>query len=143
MADFESYNPGRVTFSFKGANIAGYQDGTFIDAERSADSFKKHVGSLGDVTRTVDLDKSGKVTLTLLAQSPSNDILQAFIDADEASPGAGIGSLQILDHSGFMECHADIAWIMKRPKIDRAKEAGSVVWVFECAAIEINASGNV
>ena len=130
--EFRNYSPDEITFVYKGVQIKGFQDGTFIDVERSADTFKKHVGSLGDVARTRDLDRTGKVVLTLLAQSPSNDILQAFMDADEQF-GNGYGTLQITDSNGNMEVHASIAWIVKPAKLDRAKEAGATVWTFETA----------
>lgn len=142
MGTFRNYDPSRVSFSFSGLTITGYQSGTFIDVERKADGFEMHVGSLGDVTRTRNLDRTGSVTLTLMAQSPENDLLQAIADEDEQF-GTGFGALQILDHNGNMECHATRAWIRKRPKIERAKEAGSTVWVFDCAELEVDAGGNV
>lgn len=143
MSDFHNYSPDRVSFTFMGLTInTGYQDNTFIDVERTADGFTDHVGSLGDVVRTANLDRTGKVTLTLQSQSPANDLLQAIADQDEQFR-TGYGPLQIMDHNGNMECHATIAWIQKRPKIDRAKTSGSTVWVFRCADIEIDAGGNV
>jgi hypothetical protein len=35
------------------------------------------------------------------------------------------------------------AWIMKRPKIDRAKESGTVQWVFSVAYLNMYEGGNV
>lgn len=140
--DFQTYSPAKVTFSFMGQDITGYQDGTFIDVERAEDSFTKHVGSRGDVTRTQNLNRSGKITLTLMAQSPANDLLQARLQLDEQF-GTEFGPLYIKDLSGNMRCRATIAWIMKPPKVERAKESGPCVWVFECADLFINAGGNV
>lgn len=139
---FEQYEPDEVSFSFANAIIRGFQEGTFIDAERDSDDWTDHAGALGDVTRVRNLDARGKITLTLMAQSPSNDLLNALYQSDKAT-GLGFGPIQILDHNGLMEVHASIAWIRKAPKIDRAKEAGSCVWVFACADIEIIARGNV
>ena len=135
--EFRNYSPDEVSFTYKGVTIVGYAAGSFIKVKKSAPKFHKHVGSLGDVARTRDLDDSGEVTLTLLAQSPSNDTLQAFLDAD-AQFGNGYGTLQILDsNSATMEAHASIAWIVTTPELDRAKESGTTTWTFECADLDL------
>ncbi len=141
MSDYNEYAPDAVSFSFKGFDIKGFEDGTFIEVERSQPGFSKKVGSLGDVVRTASNDRTGKYTLTLQAQSAYNDILQAIADEDEKFR-TGTGSINVQDHLGNMQCHSSIAWIEKRPKIDRAKEAGPTVWVFECADLEMNSGGN-
>lgn len=147
MADFATYDPSAVQVSFGGYILGGFQSGTFIDAERAVDGFQMHVGSLGDVTRTRSLNRTGHVTFTLMAQSPYNDLLQTLADADETS-GTGIGTLSILDNNsvgdiaGPAEVHASKAWIRKRPKWDRAQESGAVTWIIDAADLEINSSGN-
>ena len=142
MALFNTYSPELMTVAFNGINITGFMDGTFIEIERNEDGFTTHVGATGDVTRTRNLNRSGKVTLTLTQASPVNDLLAAMHLQDEIF-GLSYGSLQIKDLSGNMTARAHQAWIMKTPKIERAKESGSCVWVFECAALEIFAGGNV
>jgi len=142
MASFKTYNPALVTVSFDGINVTGFMDGTFVEAERDEDTFTKHVGATGDVTRTRNLNTSGKVTITLVAASPTNDLLAIKFATDEIL-GFGYGSLQVKDLSGTMLCRATQAWITKPPKIERAKESGSCVWVFECADLKVFAGGNV
>jgi hypothetical protein len=142
MASFKTYNPAFVVVSFGEVNVTGFMDGTFIEAERDEDAFTKHVGSTGDVTRTRNLNTSGKVTLTLVAASPTNDLLAVIHAADELL-GLSYRPLQIKDLSGNMVCRSTQAWVMKPPKIERAKESGSCVWVFDCADLKIFAGGNV
>lgn len=139
---FRTYDPSEVSVSFKGVNITGFMDGTFIDAEREEDAFTKHVGATGDVTRTKNLNRTGKVTITLMAASSSNDALMALHAADDLL-GLSFGPLQIIDHNGNMHCRATEAWIMRVPKTERAKESGNCVWIFECARLEIVQGGNV
>lgn len=139
---FKTYNPALVVVSYKGINVTGFMDGTFIEAERDEEAFTKHVGATGDVTRTRNLNESGKVTITLVQTSPTNDLLAAQLSIDEIL-GIGYGPLQIKDLSGNMVCRALHAWINKAPKVERAKESGSCVWVFDCAKLEITAGGNV
>lgn len=146
---FRTYNPRRVTLSFKGFNISAFMDSTFIEAERNEDSFTVHVGANGDVTRTASHNRTGKVTVTLVQASTDNDFLMLILAADElaAKAGAGtspgIGSLQIKDLSGTFRVNASQAWLTKPPKGERAKEAGSVQWIFECAEMEPFVGGNV
>lgn len=142
MPAFKNYNPSQVVMSFKHINITGIMDGTFIEAERDEDTFTKHVGAGGDVTRTRNMNKGGKVTITLMAEAPCNDLLSAIAAFDELV-GGQYGALQIKDLSGNMKCRSPNAWIKKAPKVERAKESGSVVWEFDCAELEIFAGGNV
>lgn len=142
MGQLRNYTPLEVTFAFGGQNITGYMDGTFIEVERDEDAFLKLVGSLGTTVRAQNLNRSGKVTLTLLAASPSNDLLNAIADEDERDR-TGVRSLTIKDLGGATRVHAGEAWISKRPKMERGKEAGSCVWVFDCADLEITVGGAV
>lgn len=142
MSFFRNYDPSQVIFSFFGINVTGYMDGTFIEVERDEDAFTKHVGALGDVTRTRNLNRSGKVTLTLKSEAPSNDLLAALHAQDEQF-GLNYGPLSIKDLNGNMRVSATYAWVQKAPKIERAKESGSVQWVFDCADVSIFAGGNI
>lgn len=138
------YSPDLVTFSFLGVPIRGYQDNTFIDVERDEDAFTYHVGSLGDVARSRNLNRMGKITLTLTQYASSNGVLSAFQAQDEQF-GNAVGAIQIKDSSGsntFAHCHS--AWISRIPKLTRAKEPKeSTVWVFHCADIQIAHGGNI
>lgn len=140
--EFNTYDPREVSFTFAGAKISQFMDGTFIEVERKNDTFTMHEGSNGDITRTRIRSRAGHYTITLMAQGSDNDLLQAIMDDDEQF-GTGLGTCQVQDHSGLMECHSQIAWVRKRPKIDRAKEAGGVQWIIDAADVEIIARGNL
>jgi hypothetical protein len=140
---FRNYDPSEVALSWMGINITGYSDGTFIEAERDEDAFTKYVGALGDVTRARNLNRSGKVTVTLMASAPVNDLIAAIASVDDAFGSGGVGPLSITDFNGTTVCGATYAWVMKQPKIERAKEAGTVQWVFDCAQLFIKAGGNL
>lgn len=141
--DFHTYSPDKNSFVFAGISIiSGWGKGASIEAERNEDGWKLIVGALGDVTRVKILDHTGKVKIVLMPESPYNDLLQALASADEEF-GLGVGTLQILDHSGTTEVHSVNAFIKKQPKIGRGEEALPVEWEFLCADIEIHAGGNV
>lgn len=131
----ERYSPDQVKITYRGNLITGFAEGTFVECERNEDAYTIQVGSLGDVTRTRNLNKSGRVTITLMAHAPINDLLQVFLSADDIAditPGA----LQVKDLTNGMRVHAAEAWIMKAPKVERAKESGTIQYVFECANLE-------
>ncbi len=138
-----NYHPDKVILSFKGINITGYAEGTFIEVERAEDAFMEYVGSLGEVCRTRNLNRLGTVTLTLMATSAVNDALTAIAVQDEDGSIIETGALQLKDGNGNMKCDAPEAWIKKMPKVERAKESGTVQWVITCASLTIKPGGNV
>lgn len=147
MSDFKTYSPDLVMVSWNGVNIGGFAKDTFIEVEPDEDVFMKYTGTLGDVARSKNLNKGGKIKLTLMAVAPINDTLANLALADQnvalGSPDQFYGSFQIKDLSGTMECYAEIAWISKWPKVERGKESGTIEWEFDCAALEIYPGGNL
>jgi len=146
MGTLRNYSPQFVSLSFQGINITGFVDGTFVEAERAEDGFTKKVGAGGDVVRVQSMDRSGKVTITLQAASPSNDLLLAIARLDELTGIAGVGALMIKDANTLDTeplAHAESAWIMKIPKVERGKDAAPCVWVFECSNLDLAPSGAV
>lgn len=137
-----NYSPDLVDVIYKGIQITGFAEGTFIDVERETDSFTKKVGSLGDVARTRSLNKSGKITITLMDTHPTNDLLALVIIADEQD-GSGTGAFTLKDRSGRSEVRASDVWCMKIPKMTKAQATGNVVYVFEAASIFIKHGGAV
>lgn len=131
------YSPDNVTVTIGGFDISGFQDGTFLDVEASADRFTYKVGSRGSVVRTKNLDETAKFTLTLQAQATSNDDLITLMLSDDTF------TIQIKDSAGNMFVHDDEAWVMKIPKIERGKESGPCQWIFMMPFCEMRPGGNV
>ena len=140
MSTFGNYDPGRITVVFNAVLVQGYADGAFVKAERNNDTYSVSVGAGGDVTRVRSRDKTGQVTLTLQAESPTNDLLSALFEADEEF-GISYGSLLIKDLNGTTLCVAEHAWIMKPAPIEYSNDAGTREWVIECADLKIFAGG--
>lgn len=142
MSTFNQYSPSNVTLSFSDLDVNGFAEGTFIEVEREEDGFTTYVGALGDVCRTRNLNRLSKITVTLMATAPINSVLAtlAQIDEDDATE---VYPIMVKDSSGEMLCVGAEAWIMKRPKIERGKEAGTIQWVFMVANLTIFEGGNV
>ncbi len=141
MADFRTHSPDRIITTWAGININGYAADTFIEIERNEDSFMLYKGALDDGCRARNLNRSGKITITLMASAPVNDDLAAKAQEDEDF-GTGYGPFQCIDLSGNMVVEAAEAWVSKRPKIERGKEAGTIQWVFECNSMIVTEGGN-
>lgn len=137
-----TYDPGSIIITFKGIPIEGFDDGDFVQCEKSEDTFTAKASADGvTVTRTHNRNPLGKVTVTLLAESPTNSRLDA-IHASDIAFHDGIGELQIKDNvTNQILAEADEAWIMKVPNMTRGKESGAYEWVFECANLLIHALG--
>lgn len=139
---FRNYDPGQIVASFNGIEILGFMDGTFILAERSEDGFAKEVGAQGDVTRVRSRDRSGSVTFTLKAESPTNDRL-AEVALDDENFGIGVGELFVKDLNGTTLIESAEAWIRKIPNAEYADAATGREWVIDCAALEMSLGGSV
>lgn len=142
MALTRTYDPAEHLCSFGGIPITAFGPDTFIDAVRNEDGWSLVVGAGGETVRSRNRNRSGKVTVTLLASSPENDALMQAALADE-NLGQGIGEFFVKDNLGTAFCHAESAWIVKIPNMSRAKAAGVATWVFELANMDIFVGGNV
>ena len=142
MSDVKTYNPKKVIVTANGIPISGVADGTFVEFERSSDSFEKHVGSQGEVSRTQTADKSGSCTITLAQTSPSNDLFSGLAQIDELT-GAGVIVLACTELSGSSVLMGAMAWIKKPAKAEFGKAVGNRQWVFDIAEYEVWNGGNV
>ncbi len=136
-----NYDPNQITMVFAGILVTGYAEGTFITAERNEDGYELSVGAGGDVTRVRNNNRSGRVTLTLQAESPSNDLLSAQAILDEALLAAGLGVLLVKDLNGTTVLEAEAAWIMKFANMENADTGGNREWIIECAELEMFVGG--
>lgn len=135
MAFTRTYNPFLVNFSFTGIPITGFAPDTFITVERNEDAFTLVVGAGGEAARSQSRNRSGTVTLTLLATSQSNDVLSAIANADEQT-GIGVGTAFVKEINGTTLVSAQSAWIKKMPNVERGAEVSNVEWVLECEALD-------
>lgn len=138
----KTYDPGLVVVSIGGNIISGFADGTFISVERTSDSFSKQVGADGEVTRVRSRDRSGSITLTLMASSLSNDILTALHKLDELS-GTGVVPFLLKDLAGTTLVAAQSCWIRKPANVEFGKELSNREWALDANPIVMTVGGNV
>jgi hypothetical protein len=126
--------------SFAGIPISDFAPDTFITVERDEDNFTKQTGASGEVVRTRNNNRGGKVTFVLMAHSIQNDLLSAVAALDELS-ALGVAPFFLKELNGTSTAAAESAWIQKTPNMERAKEAGTVSWVLDCAELEMFSGG--
>lgn len=136
-----TYDPKQVSCIVGGKILSGFADGTFIVVERNEQAFNLKVGVDGEGTRAKSNNKSGKITITLMQSSASNDDLSAIAAADELS-NAGVVPFYMKDNSGRSVCTALSSWIQKYANSEFAKETTTRQWVLETDDIEIFIGGN-
>lgn len=136
----KTYQAEFVAVSFQGVPLTGFAPGTFVSATRNNDTWAISVGSGGAATRAKTGDKSGRVTVSLLGSSESNEVLSAFTAIDE-QVGTGVGALVVKDLSGGDTITAATAWVVKPPDQEKSNEETNREWVFETDILEIVNAG--
>ena len=138
----KQWDPANVVVSFLGAILSGFADGTFIQAARNEDTWTLTKGADGEGARTRNRNGSGRITLTLLQTSLSNDVLSAAVEFDELT-GEGVGPFIVKDTGGTFLGVAANAWIVKPADGELAKTLSNREWVFECDHLDIIGGGTV
>jgi len=134
MPTTDLYSADQVMITWGAYQMAGRGPDTFCKVERNEDSFKLKAGADGEIARSRLLNRSGRVTVTLLQTAKVNADLQAAVLADEASPnGVSIFPLMVKDYGGNALWVAAEAWILRPANHEMAAEVGNREWVFECA----------
>jgi hypothetical protein len=137
----KTYDPKNISIIFAGKIITGFGDGTFVMVERNEQAFNLKVGVDGEGARAKNNNRSGKITLTLMQTSKSNDDLMALTEADELG-NAGTGPFYMKDHSGSTLVGCLTAWVQKVPNIEDAKEVSMRTWVLESDELNMFVGGN-
>ena len=140
-ASFATYDPAEVFVTIGGNIISGYADGTFVEVEFDEQQWNKVTGADAHTARAKTNNYSGSVTITLLATSVGNDILNSLWQADKRD-NSGAKPLLIVDAQGNTKWSATYAWVRQMPTQGFAKEVGTREWVLDCSALIGHAGGN-
>jgi len=142
MADFKQYDPTKNVFVYQGHVIKGFAPGTFITAERDNDSFTDEVGADGAVVRVYSADKRGTITITLMGEADSNDILSTLMVSDERTKRA-YGNCELSNLNTKVLIAAENAWVMKPANYEAADTVSPREWKIRCASIEMFLGGAI
>ncbi len=139
---FRNFDPAKHIISFKGIILLAPAAGTYASAERHEDTFSYQYGAHGDLARTRIRKRGGRVTVTLMGISPTNDQLSTILLLDERT-GLGYGALQIQDLNGTTVVHATNAWIVRPPNVAVADEHTDREWTFDCESLDMFVGGSL
>lgn len=117
MANVKTFDPKKVTITYGGMVVTGFAEGTMVQCEKNEDNNTAHVGVLGEVSRAINADNTGKITFSLAGTSPWISIFAQKAAANE------LESCNVIDMNthginvGGSEC-----WIVKAPNVNIGKE---------------------
>lgn len=93
--------------------VGGFMPDATISIERENETWTKVVSPDGKfVTRIKNADKSATIALPLISSSPSNDVLGAIANYDEAGDNNdGLFSITVADKNGRSVYHSNQAFV--------------------------------
>jgi len=141
MPGFASYDPMQIQIIFGGNPITGYADGTFVEIEFDEQQWNKVTGADALTSRAKTNNYAGSVTITLLATSSGNDVLNSIMQKDRRN-NTGVVSLIVKDSGGRTIWSAQHAWIEQIPTQAWSKETEERAWTIATAALIGNVGGN-
>ena len=136
----KTYDPNQVQVIVGGFPMSGFADGTFVTVEKNEDAWALQMGTDGEGTRSKSNNESGRVIITLMQSSESNDILNGFAESDRLS-NSGLVPVMVKDSLGSALHAAEQAWIVKKPASEYAREAGPREWILETDNLQDNPGG--
>jgi len=122
--------------------ITGFAEGDdAISVEFLQEDWQLTVGADGESTRAKSNNQAARVTLKLMQTSDSNDLLNAYYQADKAS-NSGLFPFLLKDNNG-RELHvAEQMFIEKRPDPTHGQNVNEREWVLLTGLMVSNFGGN-
>ncbi len=144
MADEQvrTYDPKKVNVIFGGKEITGFAEDSMISIKPMGEGITSICGADGEVSRSMDPDTRGEVTISLLGSSQSNNTLSDLHASDRAT-GSGMQALQIKDLMGTTVFSAPQAWVRNYPEKGFSKQLPEVEWVIETGPASWYVGGNL
>ena len=135
-----AYDPERVSVIVGGEIITDFPKGTLIQVSMTAKQFSYTPG-LASGVRTYDPNKHGTIRISILQGSPSNLILDKYLQADINPTTVGYFPLIINDNNAINGnvswlCKAPTCWVAQYPDWTLADGQNTKTWTLETNAID-------
>jgi hypothetical protein len=137
-----TYNPKSLQVVIGGHIVTGLADGTSVKYKYNNDAVKIKVGTGGAAARALSADLSGKITITLLQTSASNEFLSSLAASDRLL-GDGVAPVMIKDVSGSSVATAAQAWVATVPEVSYSDDIETREWVLETGELLIDVGANL
>jgi len=120
-----TYDPTQVAIIVNGLRLEGFADGEMVTIDPDADVATKQVGADGQCTRSINPNKSARMTVRLQQTSPSNTALQFLFMRNS------LFDVTIADLSGNSIHSAESGWIAALPPTGYGNESGVREWMID------------
>lgn len=138
-----TYDPASVIVTWGSLTISGFAPETFCNVERAEDAVTTTVGADGFGCHTINRNRSGTVTVTLMQSSLTNSALSRLANLDEQTGDVSYPLVVKDIRSDATLCVAHASKIKKMPASAFGKELGTREWMFTSVKIDISVGGNL
>lgn len=136
------YAPDDIAITVGTQIVSGFKEGTFVEAERTAETGMLDVGSDGEVTLIISPNQSGTIKLTLQQSSPTNDYFTSlFLALQQKNTSVAVVPVTINDKNGSTIVSSRQSVIQKPTKVTFADKGEAREWTFVCPYLSIEAGG--
>ncbi|HBK52384.1 MAG TPA: hypothetical protein DDZ44_00400 [Syntrophomonas wolfei] len=130
-----TYDPKDVNVIVGGVALTGFAEDTFVQAERMEDSFTEYVGAKGEVAMAESNNKTGEITVTLEATSPSVEYLNGLANKKGQNAIFPVSVVDLNDDSRVVISGAE-ARVRKPASHEYGKEIGEREFVIFVSEME-------
>lgn len=126
-----TYGSRRASVNWGGVAFEGFSDDAIVSMERNSDLTDEAVSADGKVATSINPDRSGTVTVSLMQTSPTNAILSAVLNIQEERDELYKVGLVAEEDSGVIAV-ANNAYLKKAPTVGLSKTQQTYEWTFFC-----------
>ncbi|MGI4775346.1 MAG: phage structural protein [Janthinobacterium lividum] len=131
---YRNYNAAKLSAVFGGIPIHGFAEDTLFEIEFEDAQYNESSDIHGNITRARLNKNLATITLYLLQNSPSNNTLSSFVEADRFNDN-GVFPITIKDANSDTLFVCSAAYVKQIPKISYGSENGNREWVIRATNI--------
>jgi hypothetical protein len=134
-----NYSPDQIDVVIAGVRMSGFAPGSFVSVSLRTDSDTLTVGADGLAAFNRNLDNSATVTITLMPNSVSNDVLTGFWQAQLAGV---VHPFAMQDRSGRTVAAGAACRIAKLPDVSYGTEVEPRAWTIIVSNLNLYVGGS-
>lgn len=123
--------------------VTGFMEDSFVNIARDMDSWSHTTGADNLATRVYSANDSGKITLSVMQSSNSNDVLTQIWSRDRSLKNSqGLFTILVADKTGRSVYSSTEAYIGKIPDSVFGNGVNGREWVVHCTNLSHSIAGN-
>lgn len=137
-----TYSPEDIQILIAGVYpVKGFIDGSFVSVSKDVMPYSTKRAADGSTGRIYNNSADYTITITIMAQSPANDVFTKLWQLDEITQRAKFPIL-IKDNLGSSVFHSSNTWIKDIPPLEYNSDEVQRQWVLQSSQGSINIGGN-